>query len=69
MTPEAGPNADEKLPAEKDESNGSAASEHASLKYSLLGPSLTKAGQDSVDQSKACSPLSSGRVPALTLTG
>jgi len=24
---------------------------HASLKYSLLGPSLTKAGQDSVDQS------------------
>jgi DNA polymerase kappa len=25
---------------------------HASLKYSLLGPSLTKAGQDSVDQSK-----------------
>ncbi|KAK0713874.1 hypothetical protein B0T26DRAFT_649853 [Lasiosphaeria miniovina] len=28
---------------------------HASLKYSLLGPSLTKAGQESVDQSKACS--------------
>lgn len=27
---------------------------HASLKYSLLGPSLTKAGQDSVDQSKVC---------------
>lgn len=27
-------------------------SEHATLKYSLLGPSLTKAGQDSVDQSK-----------------
>lgn len=26
--------------------------EHATLKYSLLGPSLTKAGQDSVDQSK-----------------
>lgn len=25
---------------------------HATLKYSLLGPSLTKAGQDSVDQSK-----------------
>ncbi|KAK2067837.1 hypothetical protein P8C59_001543 [Phyllachora maydis] len=25
---------------------------HQSLKYSLLGPSLTKAGQDSVDQSK-----------------
>lgn len=31
------------------EAGGSA---HASLKYSLLGPSLTKAGQDSVDQSK-----------------
>ncbi|KAK0611084.1 hypothetical protein B0T14DRAFT_439537 [Immersiella caudata] len=28
-----------------------AAAEHASLKYSLLGPSLTKAGQESVDQS------------------
>ncbi|KAI1852135.1 hypothetical protein JX265_013106 [Neoarthrinium moseri] len=26
--------------------------EHGTLKYSLLGPSLTKAGQDSVDQSK-----------------
>ncbi|ROV95848.1 hypothetical protein VSDG_05135 [Cytospora chrysosperma] len=28
------------------------ASQHASLKYSLLGPSLNKAGQDSVDQKK-----------------
>ncbi|KAK4229246.1 tannase and feruloyl esterase-domain-containing protein [Podospora fimiseda] len=27
-------------------------SEHGSLKYSLLGPSLTKAGQDEVDQAK-----------------
>ena len=27
--------------------------EHDSLKYRLLGPSLTKAGQDSVDQQKA----------------
>ena len=27
--------------------------EHQTLKYHLLGPSLTKAGQDSVDQSKA----------------
>ncbi len=26
--------------------------EHSSLKYSLLGPSLTKSGQDSVDQAK-----------------
>ena len=28
------------------------ASEHDTLKYHLLGPSLTKAGQDSVDQQK-----------------
>lgn len=28
------------------------ASQHATLKYSLLGPSLTKAGQESVDQRK-----------------
>jgi hypothetical protein len=26
--------------------------EHDSLKYQLLGPSLTKAGQESVDQAK-----------------
>lgn len=26
--------------------------EHDTLKYHLLGPSLTKAGQDSVDQAK-----------------
>ncbi|KAF2792323.1 DNA/RNA polymerase [Melanomma pulvis-pyrius CBS 109.77] len=32
--------------------NASDAPVHHSLKYSLLGPSLTKAGQDSVDQSK-----------------
>jgi DNA polymerase kappa len=30
------------------------ASEHDTLKYSLLGPSLTKSGQDNVDQQKAC---------------
>ncbi|PSR88797.1 DNA polymerase kappa [Coniella lustricola] len=34
------------------EDAGPSCSAHASLKYSLLGPSLTKAGQDSVDQSK-----------------
>lgn len=28
------------------------AGEHDTLKYHLLGPSLTKAGQDSVDQQK-----------------
>ncbi len=27
-------------------------SDHDTLKYHLLGPSLTKAGQDSVDQQK-----------------
>lgn len=27
---------------------------HNTLKYSLLGPSLLKAGQESVDQSKVC---------------
>ncbi|KAK3689916.1 hypothetical protein B0T22DRAFT_528672 [Podospora appendiculata] len=34
------------------ESDGLPKPDHASLKYSLLGPSLLKAGQDSVDQSK-----------------
>ena len=29
-----------------------AADNHDSLKYQLLGPSLTKAGQDTVDQQK-----------------
>jgi len=29
------------------------AAEHETLKYSLLGPSLTKSGQDNVDQQKA----------------
>jgi len=29
------------------------AREHDTLKYSLLGPSLTKSGQDNVDQQKA----------------
>jgi DNA polymerase kappa len=28
--------------------------DHNSLKYHLLGPSLTKAGQDTVDQTKVC---------------
>lgn len=31
---------------------GSEVNEHDTLKYHLLGPSLTKAGQDSVDQQK-----------------
>lgn len=32
-------------------------SEHDTLKYHLLGPSLTKAGQDSVDQQKVISAI------------
>ncbi|KAL2268182.1 hypothetical protein VTJ83DRAFT_3028 [Remersonia thermophila] len=40
------------LPAESSKVAAAETSDHASLKYSLLGPSLTKAGQDSVDQSK-----------------
>ena len=35
----------------QDTSNG-VVNEHDTLKYHLLGPSLTKAGQDSVDQQK-----------------
>ncbi|KAI0121151.1 impB/mucB/samB family protein [Xylariales sp. AK1849] len=37
---------------EEAEIKEAAAAEHGTLKYSLLGPSLTKAGQDSVDQTK-----------------
>jgi DNA polymerase kappa len=56
MTSEAQPTIpDEELPIENHEQNGKAIAQHTSLKYSLLGPSLTKAGQDSVDQSKASS--------------
>ncbi|RYP52365.1 hypothetical protein DL768_002476 [Monosporascus sp. mg162] len=42
-------------PIEEDaynEATANAKQEHDTLKYSLLGPSLTKAGQDSVDQTK-----------------
>ncbi|KAL2163644.1 hypothetical protein VTH06DRAFT_5702 [Thermothelomyces fergusii] len=51
MTPKAKPS-HEKPAEEVGERSAEAATDHASLKYSLLGPSLTKAGQDSVDQSK-----------------
>ena len=37
----------------KPEVDGKIVHEHDTLKYSLLGPSLTKSGQDSVDQQKA----------------
>ncbi|KAK4236467.1 DNA polymerase [Achaetomium macrosporum] len=52
MTPEVKP-VPEKSSTERDEASSKwAAAGHASLKYSLLGPSLTKAGQDTVDQAK-----------------
>ena len=37
---------------------GAAVNDHDSLKYHLLGPSLTKAGQDSVDQQKVSASVS-----------
>jgi DNA polymerase kappa len=42
-------NAENAAPADPSEPESS---QHHTLKYSLLGPSLTKAGQDSVDQKK-----------------
>lgn len=39
-------------PTQSDEVPEPAASQHHTLKYHLLGPSLTKSGQDGVDQSK-----------------
>ncbi|KAK3291824.1 uncharacterized protein B0H64DRAFT_478004 [Chaetomium fimeti] len=52
MTSEAQPPQDDQLPPEGEKQISNSSTEHASLKYSLLGPSLTKAGQGSVDQSK-----------------
>ena len=49
MTPSGGPSHD--VP-DRPQPARTASNEHDSLKYHLLGPSLTKAGQDSVDQSK-----------------
>ncbi|CAA9965241.1 dna-directed polymerase [Pyrenophora teres f. maculata] len=48
MTP-SGPSRDN---PDRPQLDRSASNEHDSLKYHLLGPSLTKAGQDSVDQTK-----------------
>ena len=42
------------LPKEEKKPNSPADAEHDTLKYHLLGPSLLKAGQDSVDQKKVC---------------
>lgn len=47
--------------------NTTATAEHASLKYSLLGPSLTKAGQESVDQSVVCTLTLGGDEAELTI--
>ena len=56
MTSEAQPTIpDQEVPTDSHEQSDKAIARHVSLKYSLLGPSLTKAGQDSVDQSKASS--------------
>ena len=54
-------------PANCNEAPVQTADEHASLKYSLLGPSLTKAGQDKVDQAKVCRVFLAicGRLPTL----
>lgn len=43
---------DDDVGTTNDDTTETVADQHQSLKYSLLGPSLTKAGQDSVDQSK-----------------
>lgn len=68
MTSEAAPDHQ----PEKSESHGQEtsskppASQHTSLKYSLLGPSLTKAGQDSVDQKKVTTSSDESLVARLT---
>lgn len=43
--------------------------EHDSLKYSLLGPSLTKPGQDNVDQTKVREERSRGEIILTLFTG
>lgn len=40
------------VPKDYQDAAAGAINEHDTLKYHLLGPSLTKAGQDSVDQQK-----------------
>ncbi|KAK3346210.1 hypothetical protein B0T25DRAFT_271837 [Lasiosphaeria hispida] len=52
MTADTSPIHDEAAKTENTAEEGQTAADHTSLKYSLLGPSLTKAGQDKVDQSK-----------------
>ncbi len=52
-----------------DPTAGKVVPEHDTLKYSLLGPSLTKSGQDNVDQQKARLSFSAHNSDAHTLTG
>jgi len=40
------------LAEQPEDEDAAQAVEHDTLKYQLLGPSLTKAGQESVDQTK-----------------
>lgn len=42
--------------------------EHSTLKYSLLGPSLTKPGQDNVDQAKVWSNKVHGAICLISVT-
>ncbi len=64
--PEAQPVFEGQHPVESHGEQTAPTADHASLKYSLLGPSLTKAGQRSVDQSKAgCCRILAPTAPAL----
>lgn len=54
MEPRAETPSDEVPSTSKEVSN-----QYATLKYQLLGPSLTKAGQDAVDQQKVSATLAS----------
>lgn len=47
-----GPHGGESLEKGKEKEKEDQATEDETLKYHLLGPSLTKAGQDAVDQRK-----------------
>ncbi|KAF2738460.1 DNA-directed polymeras-like protein kappa [Polyplosphaeria fusca] len=52
MTPTEHPSPPTKAATDRPQPSRTPSDEHESLKYHLLGPSLTKAGQDAVDQSK-----------------
>ena len=56
MTGEGSVGNDKKDVAPEASNKSDEAAQHDTLKYHLLGPSLTKAGQDAVDQRKVGSP-------------